>query len=72
MFKKIAIFLIDLYQVLIVGFLNQILGTNKMCRFEISCSNYTKMEIEKKGILKGLVLGFRRLLMCHPFAKIEK
>lgn len=70
--KKVAIFLIDLYQVLVVGFLNQILGTNKMCRFEVSCSNYMKIQIKRKGIVEGLTLGFRRLLMCHPFARIEK
>ena len=37
------------------------------CRFEPSCSMYMYQAIEKKGVLKGLFFGVRRLLKCHPF-----
>ncbi len=37
------------------------------CRFEPTCSEYMYQAIEKKGILKGVTLGVRRLLRCHPF-----
>jgi putative membrane protein insertion efficiency factor len=37
------------------------------CRFEPTCSVYMYQAIEKKGVLKGLALGTRRLLRCHPF-----
>ncbi len=37
------------------------------CRFEPTCSVYMYQAIEKKGVLKGLTLGIRRLLRCHPF-----
>jgi putative membrane protein insertion efficiency factor len=37
------------------------------CRFEPTCSVYMYQAIERKGVLKGLTLGLRRLLRCHPF-----
>ena len=37
------------------------------CRFEPTCSVYMREAIEKKGFVKGIFLGVRRLLKCHPF-----
>lgn len=39
------------------------------CRFTPSCSLYTLQAIEKYGLLKGILMGARRLLRCHPFSK---
>jgi hypothetical protein len=38
------------------------------CRFEPTCSVYMYQAIEKKGVIKGIALGLRRLLRCHPFS----
>ncbi len=38
------------------------------CRFEPTCSMYMYQAIEKKGIVRGLFLGLKRLLRCHPFS----
>jgi uncharacterized protein len=37
------------------------------CRFEPTCSVYMYQAIQKKGILKGSILGIKRLLRCNPF-----
>lgn len=37
------------------------------CRFYPSCSDYTFQAINKYGAGKGMWLGFKRLLRCHPF-----
>jgi uncharacterized protein len=39
------------------------------CRFTPSCSLYTLQAIEKYGLLKGILMGARRLLRCHPFSE---
>jgi len=39
------------------------------CVFYPSCSEYAKQAIEKYGTLKGICLGFLRILRCHPWQK---
>lgn len=36
------------------------------CRFYPSCSEYMRVCIIRHGILKGVLLGARRILRCHP------
>jgi hypothetical protein len=59
--KKAVVLAIRLYQLL----LSPIFG--RQCRFYPSCSSYTRHAVEKYGVLKGLALGGKRLLKCHPF-----
>lgn len=37
------------------------------CRFELSCSEYTRLAIIKYGIMRGIGYGMCRLLKCQPF-----
>ena len=52
---------IKIYQIV----LSPLLG--KTCRFNPTCSNYSKLSIEKFGIIKGFYLIIKRLLRCHPW-----
>jgi len=37
------------------------------CRFTPTCSEYAIEAIEKYGALRGVYMGARRILRCHPF-----
>lgn len=39
------------------------------CRFRPTCSQYMIEAIQTHGTIKGLYLGIRRILRCHPFGK---
>ena len=41
------------------------LGRN--CRFSPTCSQYSLEAIERFGVIRGTVMGIRRLSKCHPF-----
>lgn len=36
------------------------------CRHQPTCSQYMKEAIEKYGVGRGMFLGVRRLMKCHP------
>lgn len=38
------------------------------CRYYPSCSAYAVQAVERHGVVKGLFLGTKRLLRCHPWA----
>ena len=58
--KKIIILLIRFYQ----KFISPLFPPS--CRFYPTCSNYTLEAVEKFGVIKGLYLGFRRVIRCNP------
>ena len=55
--------LINFYQRYISVFLKP------SCVFYPTCSEYTKQAIKKYGALKGIYLGFLRIIRCHPWQK---
>ena len=63
--KKIIIapflFLIKVYQTLISPFLPS------TCRYQPTCSYYTKEALLKHGLLKGGKLAIKRIFSCHPW-----
>ncbi|MCA1614647.1 MAG: membrane protein insertion efficiency factor YidD [Acidobacteria bacterium] len=37
------------------------------CRFVPTCSEYALEAVERYGAIRGVWMGLRRLLRCHPF-----
>ncbi|MGM0689120.1 MAG: membrane protein insertion efficiency factor YidD [Bacillota bacterium] len=59
---KLCLALISFYRV----FLSPI--KPQVCRFYPSCSQYTYDALQRYGFKRGLVMGFKRILRCHPFS----
>ena len=61
MFRRLLSICIRFYQAVISPHVGD------CCRFEPSCSDYCLQAIEQHGAFRGLFLGIKRLLRCHPF-----
>ena len=59
--KRFFIMLVKGYSLLI----SPVLGNN--CRYYPTCSSYMVQAIERFGVIRGIWLGIKRLLRCHPF-----
>ena len=58
---KPFLFIIKLYQTFISPF------TPATCRYQPTCSHYTKEALLKHGLLKGGLLSVKRIFSCHPW-----
>ncbi len=68
--RKFIVSIISLYQKVFspdTGIFSIKKGTT--CVFYPTCSEYMKQAVLKYGVFKGLFLGFRRILRCHPWQK---
>lgn len=61
-FTIIAIAMVRFYQLAI----SPVIGGRAACRFTPTCSEYTRIAIEKHGIIRGVYMGFRRICRCRP------
>ena len=61
--KYVVLDLLAVYKALVSPFLPS------ACRFEPTCSEYTKQAVEKYGAVKGTWMGVKRILRCQPFCK---
>mgnify|MGYP003781686283 CR=1 FL=1 len=60
--KQFGIKLISTYQKSVSPFLSK---TGLIhCKYEVTCSEYTKQMIVHYGLLKGSLIGFKRILSC--------
>ncbi|MDD4026824.1 MAG: membrane protein insertion efficiency factor YidD [Candidatus Shapirobacteria bacterium] len=50
-------------------FYKKYISRGSYCRFVPTCSEYTYEAVNKYGVLKGLFLGFKRVLKCNRFSK---
>jgi putative membrane protein insertion efficiency factor len=68
--KNGALRLIRLYQKWLsfdTGILRLLFPNMGTCRFSPRCSEYMYQAVERYGMIKGLSLGFRRILRCNGF-----
>ena len=61
---KILISIIKIYKI----FISSLLGNR--CRFLPTCSEYFIEALKTQGLAKGMKLGLKRILKCHPFKKL--
>jgi uncharacterized protein len=59
--QRVVIALLRFYKL----FLSPLLPS--ACRFYPTCSEYTLEAVRKHGSARGVWMGLRRLLRCHPF-----
>jgi uncharacterized protein len=61
--KTIALLLLRFYK----RFISPIIAKKGVrCKFYPSCSTYSRLAIEKYGVLKGSLLTVKRLRRCRP------
>ena len=60
---RAALFALDCYK----AYLSVLFAGS--CRFEPTCSRYAYEAIERFGVARGVWLGTKRLLRCHPFSQ---
>ena len=58
--KNILIKVINLYKLIVSPYL----GNN--CRYLPTCSQYFIDSLNEYGVLKGILMGTKRILKCHP------
>jgi len=61
--RQAVIFVLRIYK----RFLSPLLPS--ACRFEPTCSEYMREAVERHGALRGIGMGLKRLLRCHPFCE---
>lgn len=61
MFKKLVLRSLVFYK--------KYLSRGENCRFVPSCSEYAYQAVGKYGVVKGLVLGLKRMLRCNRWNK---
>jgi putative membrane protein insertion efficiency factor len=60
---RTALFALDFYK----AYLSILFGGT--CRFQPTCSRYAYEAIERFGVARGVWLGTKRLLRCHPLSR---
>jgi putative membrane protein insertion efficiency factor len=63
--------MIRVYQQIISPLLRQLTGTTYACRYDLSCSEFSKRALQKYGIIKGLKLTGLRIMSCQPWFKLN-
>lgn len=70
--QKITNFFLLFYQKILSPLLHYLTSifssSHSSCRFTPTCSQYSRIAIQKYGIIRGGIISLKRLLRCHPFS----
>jgi putative membrane protein insertion efficiency factor len=62
---RVAILPIRFYQKFISPVIHILPGSG--CRYHPTCSEYAVQAVKKHGAIKGVLMGFFRIVRCNPF-----
>ena len=68
--KYILVFLLSFYKLIISPLIHAATGSTSACRYAVTCSEYARQSIETYGAWRGGLMAIKRILSCHPFAKV--
>ncbi len=66
--KKIILFLYIYFIKFYKYFISPFFGNS--CRYLPSCSEYYINSLKIHGIIKGTIMGIKRIFRCHPFKRL--
>ena len=69
MIKNLEILLIKSYQKIshpVYNVMDRLKINFPKCRYTPSCSEYAIESIQKYGIKRGTIMGFKRIMRCNP------
>jgi putative membrane protein insertion efficiency factor len=64
---QLAALLVRIYQLTLSPMKQIFFGSNCSCRFQPTCSCYTRSAFLQYGFWRGWWYAFRRILRCHPW-----
>ncbi|MBC8244450.1 MAG: membrane protein insertion efficiency factor YidD [Verrucomicrobia bacterium] len=65
--QHFLVLLIRSYQLALSPLKNGLFGPGGSCRYTPTCSEFALEAVRTHGALRGVWLGLRRLLQCHPW-----
>ena len=57
------------YRWLVSPAMHVLAGPGYGCRFQPTCGVYAEEAVRRHGIVRGVFLGMKRVLQCHPWSR---